>query len=302
MNNFKYSQYIEWFNYIYSYNKKNLLNLTLNYSIISKLIINYFNLLFKNKKNFINKIYISKPFIKYNNNKLVITIFTFNREKLSLMKNLILHSNKINKIINLLFLNKNYYFKFNREIKNFRKYLIYLYINQYKFHKNWLNLLGKFISSIYGKKVEFNIINLRYYKFNSDILTEIIANKLKDRNANIMKIIKTMLNNVKLFNNIKNNKLIYKYNNNLNFIFNNIPYKNIKGISLLVKGRLTKRYKADRSIKLRNLVGGLKSNDNNNTLSKYMFRNHIYSNINYSSFSSKRRIGSFAVKGWISGK
>lgn len=100
-----------------------------------------------------------------------------------------------------------------------------------------------------------------------------------------------------LINTIFYNKAYYNNNNKLlNFIFEKIPYKNLKGIFLLSKGRLTKRYKANRSIKLHNLIGGLNNLDYNNRYKTY-YRNSINSNIDYSKSINKRRIGAFAVKG-----
>ena len=88
-----------------------------------------------------------------------------------------------------------------------------------------------------------------------------------------------------------------------NSIYNSIKYKNLGGIRIEVKGRLTKRYRADRSIYSLRWKGGLK-----NVESSYkrkhigLLRGNIKPNIAYSILHSKRRIGAFAVKGWIAGK
>jgi hypothetical protein len=75
------------------------------------------------------------------------------------------------------------------------------------------------------------------------------------------------------------------------------------GIRLEVKGRLTKRYRADRALYKLNWKGGLKNIDSSsNKLSSVIYRGNFNSNVSYSITKSKRRIGSFAVKGWISGK
>jgi hypothetical protein len=75
------------------------------------------------------------------------------------------------------------------------------------------------------------------------------------------------------------------------------------GIRLEVSGRLTKRYRADRAIYKLKWKGGLKNIDSSfKGLSSILFRGHIEPNVNYSMFKSKRRIGAFSVKGWISGK
>jgi hypothetical protein len=107
-----------------------------------------------------------------------------------------------------------------------------------------------------------------------------------------MSLYKTILINTIFYNKI-NNKDNIKL---LSFLFDKIPYKNLKGISLLSKGRLTKRYKANRSIKLHNLIGGL-NNPNYNSRYKAYYRNNVSSNIEYSTTINKRRIGAFAIKG-----
>ena len=88
-----------------------------------------------------------------------------------------------------------------------------------------------------------------------------------------------------------------------NLIFNSIKYKNMGGIRLEVKGRLTKRYRADRSIYRLKWKGGLKNIDSSyKELSTVVYRGYYKPNVLYSLAKSKRRIGAFAVKGWISGK
>lgn len=70
-----------------------------------------------------------------------------------------------------------------------------------------------------------------------------------------------------------------------------------------VKGRLTPRYRADRSVYKLRWKGGLKNIDSSYTgLSVRKNRGHLNPNVSYSIYSSKRRVGAFAVKGWISGK
>jgi hypothetical protein len=86
-------------------------------------------------------------------------------------------------------------------------------------------------------------------------------------------------------------------------ILNGIKYKNIGGIRLEIKGRLTKRYRADRAVFKLRWKGGLKNIDSSyKGLSVVKKRGYINPNVEYSICSSKRRIGAFAVKGWMSGK
>lgn len=86
-------------------------------------------------------------------------------------------------------------------------------------------------------------------------------------------------------------------------IFNSIKYKNMGGIRLEIKGRLTRRYRADRALYKLKWKGGLKNIESSfNRLSSVLYRGHFKPNVTYSITNSKRRIGAFAVKGWISGK
>jgi len=88
-----------------------------------------------------------------------------------------------------------------------------------------------------------------------------------------------------------------------NKIFNSIKYKNLGGIRLEVKGRLTRRNRADRSIFKFKWKGGLKNIDSSyQKLSTVTYRGYFKPNVIYSLSTSKRRVGSFAVKGWVSGK
>ncbi len=75
------------------------------------------------------------------------------------------------------------------------------------------------------------------------------------------------------------------------------------GIRLEVAGRLTRRYRADRALFKVKWKGGLKNIDSSyKGLSSVNMRGYVNPNVEYSILASKRRIGSFAVKGWLSGK
>ena len=98
-----------------------------------------------------------------------------------------------------------------------------------------------------------------------------------------------------------------KFNNNKDKIhqtlFNSINYKNMGGMRIEISGRLTKRYRADRAIFKVRWKGGLKNIDSSyKGLSSVNYRGYAKPNLDYSILTSKRRIGAFAVKGWVSGK
>lgn len=73
-----------------------------------------------------------------------------------------------------------------------------LSLNNNKF-KNWFLLgLKRIISKIYQKKVEFNFVNLKYLHLNSDIFSESIAIKIRNRENRLLKVLKEALKLVKL--------------------------------------------------------------------------------------------------------
>jgi len=190
-------------------------------------------------------------------------------------------------------------------------------LNQYKFNNQiLLPKLSNILNKIIGKKIEYNIINLKSIAYNTDLFTHALALKLKKTRMNHIKSMFSILNraylpkintikertlvkgcfaqnNVDLFldkykdlkiisninvnsnldgllNNIHETSYPYPlrdqdqqyptlasaYNNNNNntkkeihnTVYSSIGYKNMSGIRLEVKGRLTKRYRADRSI------------------------------------------------------
>lgn len=88
--------------------------------------------------------------------------------------------------------------------KAYKKEILYLYyvkmlsINHSKF-KNWFLIgLKKVISKLYNKKIEFNFVNLNYLHLNSDIFSESIATKLRNRQNRLLGVLKKALKLVKL--------------------------------------------------------------------------------------------------------
>jgi hypothetical protein len=389
----------EWKNSIYVFNLNILKNLP-SYDInINKIIKYYFNLYFnhrfllKKKKSFLkyisfsfNKIHLSKAEIKHTNNKAILTIYTYNREKISLLKKIrLIKQSFYQKIQLLIFKNKQLLYcdnnlldknlldtrdNLNKDIRMYNKkiiksllynelvllrnYKLRLNLNKYKFEDKLLHRLKNLIIKYYNKKVEFNIINMRSIILNSDLFTQILTLKLKNKKARIFNIMNFILNKAILpkvnrilekskkkkiidINLIENkyknfnissilstginndlsvllNNLYYNVFLNNNFykstshkiyeiIFHSINYKNLGGIRLEAKGRLTKRNRADRAIYKLKWKGGLKNIDSSyKGISTVNMRGFSESNLEYSIFTSKRRVGAFAVKGWISGK
>ena len=272
--------------------------------------------------------------------------YAFISDKISKRKFLQYKLEYLNKFITLknLYLKKVWSIIISKYWKTYlrllRKYDLMYSLNQYKFNKQTLlPILSNILNKIIGKKIEYNIINLKSIAYNTDLFTNALSLKLKKQKMNYIKSMFSILNRAYLpkINTIKERTLIkgqknvdlfldeYKDlkltsnlgKNNLdqllgdssntkevhNTIYNSIGYKNMGGIRLEVKGRLTKRYRADRSIYSLKWKGGLKNVDSSfKRLSSVLFRGNSKSNVSYSLTNSKRRIGAFAVKGWISGK
>jgi hypothetical protein len=384
----------EWRNSIYLFNSNYLKDLPIYDLNLNKLIKGYFNLYFNNKllkykyvsnrlrRLSLYRIYVSKAEIKHTSSKTIVTVYTYNKENISLKKRIkILNPYSFHqgwkkwilnkrsffyKIFYLLNINRRYLYKnipfyysnniikfmFYNKLLLLRRYKFRLNLNDYKFKDVFLHKLSLIIRKFYNKKVEFNIIKLRSIVFNTDIFTEILKLKLKKRRINVIKVMNFILSKVNLptvnrikerasltkiidlnllenkYNNLSLNSIVNNNNNNLdkvlielynnsfgkknygkeNFnvkdiILSSVKYKNIGGIRLEIKGRLTKRYRADRSIFKVRWKGGLKNIDSSyKGLSSPKIRGYTNSNVEYSICTSKRRIGSFAIKGWISGK
>lgn len=84
-------------------------------------------------------------------------------------------------------------------------------------------------------------------------------------------------------------------------VFNYIKNKSVTGIRIEAAGRLTRRNTAERSIYKLRYKGNLKNMDSSfKGLSSVLFRGHAKSNVQYTKLKSRRRIGSFGLKGWVS--
>ena len=276
-------------------------------------------------------------------------------------------SSKKNKIINKKLdqiytesLRKNF---LSKEIKDIALCKLLLNLNKSKFEDEFLFKLKRIVGKIYNKEVEFNIVNLKTLYFNSDIFTEVIARKLKNRKNKLLRVLKSSLYLVKLptvnsikekseiadkfcLDHLKNmhvNSVINKYNkdkdtldqllldilpsstfisgdkdkipltaynenyintyNPLDIVFNSLKNKDLAGVRLEAKGRLSRRFTASRSLFKVKWKGSIKNLDSSyKKLSSVLLRGHVKSNMQYTLINSKTRNGAFGIKGWISSK
>ena len=386
----------DWKNSIYVYNKNTLSLIPLASNYIMKLIKGYFalsNLKLEKKlrkeklrrrsiKLSTNKIFLSDGEFKHTNDKVIITLYLYNRqkfnylyklkkryvnlfikaiflEKLNLIKSeglkILEKQKKLSEdLMRILpsysykvsFLQRLYYKNFiKKALKRLKFYMFYkqlLYINQNKFNYSYLQGLMYLIKKIFNKNVELNLINLKYFYFNSDIFSQPLVLKLRKK-RNLLRYLKACVRKVKikktneiinnyffdlnklsnvkdvdilnnlLLNLLKQNeknysdntvvKNIYGFNILKYIILNNIKYKRVSGVRLEAAGRLTKRYTASRSRykviykgNLENTLSSVKG------YSSVLLRGNFKPNLQYTKLNSKSRIGSFGVKGWVSGE
>jgi len=361
----------EWNNSIYAFNK-NAINLMPQVTeLATKLIKSYFNLynlklerkirssrlLSRLRKLSSNKIYVSNGEFKHTNNKVIITLYLFNRQKFNFDKKIrkglykawsnqdilykrwllleakalqsikkwnnkklvltgIIESHsKSKQILDHKALSKYIIFFYKKLLKkSLDKYFLHKYyqqlvfINKSKFNYNYLQYLKKYLEKIYNKNVEFNLVNLRRFYLNSDILSESITLKIRKNRRKLLKYLNTLKRKVKVRNkkNLYYKPVLNKLNNvNKKYlegvILRDIKYKHVTGFRLETSGRLTRRYTASRSVSKLRYKGNLLNIDSSyRGLSSVLLKGNLKSNLQYSKLKSKTRIGSFGIKGWIS--
>jgi hypothetical protein len=215
------------------------------------------------------KTFISNPEIKKSTNMVNITIYTFNKQKLIILKNLL----KLNKdiLIKKNFLKKNIFslYNYNNNVYSFYKLFSYFFFNKknlnikilirnilkdklkniylYKYYTNMLyfnykkysvnNMLGiiNILSKYFNMKVIINVINLKYLFLDNSILTNAIVTKLYNRKNRVLKVIRKIF---KLTKKITLQPDIYK-----KIIYKNLNRKNkfnlILGYNNLLKKNIT---------------------------------------------------------------
>jgi hypothetical protein len=311
------------------------------------------------RKTSTNRIFISDGEFKHTNDKVNVTLYVYNKQKLNyLLKlknrytklfsksifikklNLIRHvglnilntqkekssvlANVLPKYNGKLYSVENIYYRrfIKKSLKRLRYYMFYkqlLYINKAKFEYSYIQRLIVLLSKIFNKNVEFNIINLKYFYFNSNIYTQPLELKLK-RKRNVLRYLKVLIRKAK----IKNIKLVEKSKklftvnnfdtdtlvNNLvqqdktntkylkKIILNNIKYKRVSGVRLEAAGRLTRRFSASRSQRRTKYKGNLENAYSSlKGYSTPVLRGNLKANLQRTVINSTSRVGAFGVKG-----
>jgi len=315
------------------------LNITIYF--YNKEISNYLSILkrfFNNKKNksiILKKLRLIKRIaeknkIKQENIQKVLLLNTKNQD---LFYSRLLKEFRINQKISY----KKYIHKHLKIVILYIRLLQLIYLNKSKFNNIYLQGLVNLIKKIYKKNVIFNFVNLKYFYLNSDIFTEILGLKIRKKNRkHLKKDLKIILKktkiqkkkdltfdpnfkykfntenlnlvssnnlditNILLYNLLLKNKTKSSYLKKI--IFDNVKYKKVSGIRLQTSGRLTRRYTASRSLSNIKYKGSLINiNSSEYKCSSTLLRGNFKPNLDFSKFKSKTRIGSFGIKGWISG-
>lgn len=194
------------------------------------------------------------------------------------------------------------------------------FLTRYTFNKRkpvpFLSGLKSFISKVYSKKVELNLVNLKYLHMSIDNFSQAITTKLRKKTGRLLRVLKKSLKLVKkprkfsarlALSKLVTSKPTDMWKNNIKNVLNSLKYKWVTGIRLEAKGRLTRRFTASRAVykfkykgNLRNLEHLYYTNYKEKSPSIFMLRNQFRPNTQHSYTFSNKRIGSFGVKGWIS--
>lgn len=244
----------EWFNSIYVYNNKTIKLLPSIDKVTLKLVKSYFNLYSRKLEKKIksrrlrtrgrrlstNRILISRAELKHTNDKVIVTIYVYNRQKkyyfnkiisIARIENLLPDITKVkiikkkslniksrvekqkklawktfgffslnkNKVDNNKFKNYETSYLKNYVTRSLRKEMLSIYLlqlisfNESKFEKNYLLPITSLVSKVYNKKVEFNLVNLKYLYLNSYIFSETLVTKLRNRKNRLLRVLKTSL-------------------------------------------------------------------------------------------------------------
>jgi hypothetical protein len=73
-----------------------------------------------------------------------------------------------------------------------------IHINKTKFNYVYLQYLKEYLHAIFNKNIEFNLINLKRFYLNSDILSESIRLKLTKNRRRILKYLNKLKDKVKI--------------------------------------------------------------------------------------------------------
>jgi len=97
-------------------------------------------------------------------------------------------------------------------LKKLRRFLYLLKFNIAKSNPTLLRKLGSVVKNMYNKEVEFNVVELNQMHLNSDIFTQAIALKLKNRKNRLFSVLRSSLSKVNLPNVSRRSEKYYDFN------------------------------------------------------------------------------------------
>nr|ATE46959.1 ribosomal protein S3 [Lepraria oxybapha] len=332
----------EWHNSIYAFNNNAIKLLPTSDKNLLKLVKSYFNfcsrklekkvksprLRKRGRRLSTNRILTSKAELKHTNDKVIITIYTYNRQKKYYL-------NKINRIDTIDHMDNLLPKKIRSELaecdgpwpSNLKMKIVkkkglnmISKINKQKKivlrdpnnktktdsneFKNYMDRWAVY-NEIYNRKKKLQ--NLKIYNIISDSLD--IGQNINTQNEDIVESLLSNVNTTDPIYNLKDYKTYqaqdlmhfnYPYYM-LNSIWKTIKNKYVSGIRIEVAGRLTKRNTAARSLFKLRYKGNIKNMDSSyKGLSAVLLRGYKKSNLQYTKLKSHIRIGSFGLKGWVS--
>lgn len=277
---------------------------------------NHVNIRIKNRVRIKNTKLLIKKLnnIKYKS-LLAVKKASYNKEYIIIVLDKLYKLNKIKSVSRyskrmLNYIKLFYTWRIKKYLRKMVKYIYYkqlIYINKSKFNYTYLQYLKTYLQLLFNKNVEFNFINLKKFYLNSSILSESVLLKIQKNRSWLLKYItrlkdkinikkKVFLENKTIYYNIERKKFLK------NYVINNLKYRHITGFRLEAKGRLTKRHKAARSITKLKYKGNLFNIDSTSGgLSSIFLKGNLDSNLQYTKLNAKTNIGSFGLKGWVSG-
>nr|YP_009355415.1 ribosomal protein subunit 3 [Coccocarpia palmicola]ARB49960.1 ribosomal protein subunit 3 [Coccocarpia palmicola] len=228
---------------------------------------------------------------KFNNNyilPLIKLIKTFYNKKIDFnlvnLKSLTLNSYLLTQSI-ILKLNK---WKTNRMLRTLSASL-----DLFKLPKR--EIINELIyNTFYNKKIlkQNIVVNDQYNSIDHNLKQKLRANN------DLLDIMLYKMYDLNLFRGSASNNKKIKYVTNT--VLNLIKYKSVCGVRLQGAGRVTRRYTAQRSVFKVRYDGNLKDMDSSFlNRSSVILRGHLKASLQYTKLSSKVRIGSFGIKGWI---
>ncbi len=320
----------------------------------------------------IRRFFLSRPELRHTNDKIYITIYVYNRQynylinkinkikpkwldlykkkniynqyilALNMSKKIFYYLNTFNVKINLGEDNKKKFLKrflkklLKKEIF-FMKWKKMIAFNKSRFKDAYLKNLTNILEKMYKKKIQFNLITLKNYYLNSDIFTQIVATKLKNKRnrGKALKILERSIFKVKIPFLRKYNTVVNKYLGKQNVRIKNFIDLDTKhannsicsdGLDKVLKKKFIKNTNLRdfvlKSTKLKTISGvkveasgrltkrikaqrSIQKYKQAGTLrnmfsSSVILRGNKKSNIQYTMLSSKTRIGAFGLKGWVS--